>query len=85
MLKLDFYESGEGETIVLTFPSGGLGIVDAHPSSSTSRQEILQITRGKTIHFVCLTHPHKDHGADLIPILEQHPDIKAFLAYSFRC
>lgn len=78
MLKIDFYESGDGETIVLTFPSGGIGIVDAHPSPSKSRPEILDLIHSRQVHFVCLTHPHRDHGADLIPVLEQHLNIEAF-------
>ena len=40
MLKVDFYESGQGETIILEFPDGGLGLVDAHPSRSRARPEI---------------------------------------------
>jgi len=78
MLKIDFYESGDGETILLTFPSGGMGIVDAHPSPTATRPAILDLIRGRTVHFVCLTHPHQDHGVDLIPVLEQHPDVLAF-------
>lgn len=78
MLNLDFYESGDGETIVLTFPSGGMGIVDAHPSSLPNRPGILDLIRGRTVHFVCLTHPHRDHGADLIPVLEQHQEVRSF-------
>jgi len=78
MLKIDFYESGDGETILLTFPSGGMGIVDAHPSQLATRPAILDLIRNRTLHFVCLTHPHRDHGADLITVLEQHPDVRAF-------
>lgn len=78
MLKIDFYESGDGETIVLTFPGGGIGIVDAHPSLPGTRPDILDLIRGKTVHFVCLTHPHRDHGVDLIRVLENRPDINAF-------
>lgn len=77
-LRLDFYESGDGETTIITFPGGGLGVVDAHPSPSHSRSDILSLTKGKTIHFACLTHPHADHGVDLIPLLESHPNIRSF-------
>jgi hypothetical protein len=77
-LKLDFYESGKGETIVITFPSGGIGLVDAHPSNHSFRPEILKIIEGKKLHFVCLTHPHADHGVDLVPVLQNHEQIEAF-------
>jgi len=33
---------------------------------------------GKQIHFVCLTHPNADHGKDLVPLLERHPEITEF-------
>ncbi|CAN5479139.1 hypothetical protein BH09VER1_BH09VER1_27250 [soil metagenome] len=69
MLQIDFYESGIGETIVITFPSGGIGIIDAHPSAEKTRSDITEIVAGKKIHFVCLTHPHSDHGEDLPKIL----------------
>lgn len=78
MLKVDVYESGVGETIVVTFPSGGVGVVDAHPSPTHLRPEILEILDGKDIHFVCLTHPHADHGIDLVPIVKEHQAIAEF-------
>src|ERR1051326_1363275 len=77
-LRIDFYDSGVGETIVITFPRGGLGLVDAHPSANSSRPSILDIVSGKKLHFVCLTHPHADHGVDLIPVLQRQTDIAEF-------
>jgi hypothetical protein len=75
-LRIDFYESGRGDTIVVTFPDGGLGVVDAHPSPSKSRPGILEIIGERALHFVCLTHPRADHGVDLVPLLRapQKPD-----------
>jgi beta-lactamase superfamily II metal-dependent hydrolase len=69
-LRFDFYESGVGDTIVITFPSGGLAIVDAHPSSHGTRSTIEEIVKRKEIHFVCLTHPHEDHAADLVAVIK---------------
>lgn len=77
-LKIDFYESGVGDTIIVTFPSGRIGIVDAHPSQHHQRPDICQLVAGRTVLFVCLTHPHADHGVDLIPVLQAHPDVKEF-------
>lgn len=53
-------------------------MVDAHPSQTGRRPPIDQLVDGRKIHFVCLTHPHADHGIDLIPILRDHPDIRSF-------
>lgn len=77
-LTIDFFESGVGETIRITFPDGGIGIVDAHPSKTGGRPPIEQLVEARKIHFVCLTHPHADHGIDLVPILREHPDIASF-------
>ena len=63
---------------MITFPGGGLGFVDAHPSPTNSRASILQIAEGKHVHFVCLSHPHADHGVDLIPLLNGHGAIDEF-------
>ena len=51
-------------------------MVDACPSPSKSRPGILEIIGGRALHFVCLTHPHADHGVDLVPLLRaaQKPD-----------
>lgn len=78
MLRLDFYESGVGETIVITFPSGGIGVVDAHPSPTGSRPDIIELLRGKRVHFVCLTHPHADHGKDLERIFRAEIKVESF-------
>jgi hypothetical protein len=55
-----------------------VGVVDAHPSKQSLRPTILDLLSGKRLHFVCLTHPHADHGVDLIPVLTTHPNIEAF-------
>lgn len=77
-LRVDFYESGIGDTILVTFPSGGVGLIDAHPSAHDSRPQIEKLVEGKHLHFVCLTHPHSDHGKDLISVLESHPTVDEF-------
>lgn len=77
-LRIDFYESGIGDTIIVTFPSGGIGIVDAHPSQHTRRPDISQLVEGRKVLFACITHPHADHGVDLIPVLEGHPQVEEF-------
>jgi hypothetical protein len=77
-LRLEFFESGDGETILIRFPDGDFGLIDAHPSWENSRPGILELIDGKRLHFVCLTHPHADHGVDLIPVLQRQKDIGEF-------
>lgn len=87
MLSFDFYESGRGETTIVTFPDNSIGIIDAHPSSNGNRPNILSLIQDKTIRFICLTHPHDDHYLDLPAVFSQNPplefwhtipDVKAF-------
>lgn len=78
MLTIDFYESGVGETCVITFPGGGIGIVDAHPSQTGQRPDICSIVGSSHVHFVCLSHPHKDHGTDLVTLMKSSVQIDTF-------
>lgn len=64
-ITLEFYESGVGETIIITFPSGGIGIVDACPSPDNNRPTIDELVGDRNVHFICLTHPHHDHAEDI--------------------
>lgn len=68
-LRITFYESGIGETIVIEFPNDTIGVVDAHPAGRSGRGDILDIIGQRSVEFVCLTHPHADHGRDLIKII----------------
>ena len=77
-IRIEFFESGKGETILIHFPDGGIGIVDAHPSPTASRPDILSLLAGRTVHFVCLTHPHADHAIDLIQVVEKHDRLEEF-------
>jgi beta-lactamase superfamily II metal-dependent hydrolase len=83
-LRIDFYESGKGETVVITFPSGKIGIIDAHPSSTaSSRPDITDIIGERDVEFLCLTHPHEDHGADLIKIIQKEVVVHSFWSNLF--
>lgn len=71
MLRIDFYESGIGETTIITFPDNGIAVIDAYPSKMGSRPDISALIADKTIHFICLTHPHSDHAKDLATITKK--------------
>ena len=52
--------------------------MDAHPSPHSGQPTLLQLVQNRQVHFVCLTHPHADHGRGLIPVLQEHPHIAEF-------
>ena len=70
MFKIDFYESGKGETTILTFPDESIGVLDAYPSAIKSRPDIISLLSSSKIRFICMSHPHDDHARDLPTILE---------------
>lgn len=67
-LTFSFFESGIGETILITFPDGSVGLVDAHPSFDGCGR-VLEHVRDRDVSFMCLSHPHEDHGKSLVDIL----------------
>jgi beta-lactamase superfamily II metal-dependent hydrolase len=69
-LRVTFYESGIGETILIDFPNEKVGVIDAYPPGRSGRSDILDIIGDREVEFVCLTHPHEDHGKDLVKIIE---------------
>lgn len=89
-LIITFAESGRGETVFIEFPDGKVGVVDACPSRSCCRPSLAVELRGRDVAFVCLTHPHKDHGDDILPLLKSGriaqfwhslPDIEPFVYF----
>ena len=89
-LVITFAESGRGETIFIEFPNGQVGVVDASPSRSQCRPSLAVELQGREVAFVCLTHPHKDHGDDILPLLRSQkviqfwhslPDVEPFIYF----
>jgi beta-lactamase superfamily II metal-dependent hydrolase len=72
VLRFSFLESGRGETILIDFPGGHKAIVDCCTSITGCRLDIETeiAATGGHIAFVCLTHPHLDHGKAIPAILE---------------
>jgi Metallo-beta-lactamase superfamily len=70
LLRITFAESGRGDTIFVEFPTGEIAVIDSYPSSSDCRPPIEKEIRGRPVAFVCLTHPHDDHGLGLLSLLK---------------
>ena len=89
-LTFTFAESGRGETIYIEFPTGEIGVVDGSKTSSGCRAALVDELKGREIAFVCLTHPHKDHGDDLIDLIKSRtvpqfwhslPEVEPFIYF----
>jgi hypothetical protein len=90
VLRFSFLESGRGETILIDFPDGQKGLVDCCTSTTGCRLDIETeiVADGGHIAFICLTHPHLDHGKAIPAVLEacevkelwhSLPDIQPFV------
>lgn len=77
MISFDFFESGIGETIIITLPDGSLGVVDAFLTAD-NRGAVLEMVRGKNIRFLCLTHIHRDHSQGLNEIASAAGEVECF-------
>jgi beta-lactamase superfamily II metal-dependent hydrolase len=69
-LRFTFLESGKGETVLIDFPDGTVGVVDCCPSATGCRPSLVQELANREIAFVCLTHPHEDHGKQMDTVLD---------------
>lgn len=70
MLKIRFLGVGNGDSILIEFPDGQLGLVDSCKSPNTKLPAAWEFIYGKQLSFCCMTHPHRDHYAGLLDILK---------------
>lgn len=72
-LKVIFFDVGQGDSSLVRTPAGNNILIDGGPDSTALYKlgKYLPIY-GRTIDLMILTHPHSDHVAGLIPILEKY-------------
>jgi competence protein ComEC len=73
-LQLHLLDVGQGEAIVLDFPDGDFGLIDAGPAASIG--VVLEAIRqrrseGRTFRFAALTHWDMDHIGGLPEVLKE--------------
>ena len=71
MLELTFFGVGDGDSVLIRFPNGDYGLVDACKHPETGEAPPLEKMGAKKLEFVCLTHPHEDHFSGLVPLLAE--------------
>lgn len=71
-LRVDVLDVGQGDAILLTTPEDHHILIDAGPDAKvlTELGEVLP-PAFRELDLVVLTHPHLDHLAGLIPVLER--------------
>ncbi len=83
ILTVHVIGAGFGESIILEFPNGSVGVIDCF-SPKLDLAAADRIKKNPTLHFlveelradrlafVAFTHPHEDHGRGLSHILEEY-------------
>ncbi len=69
-LKIKLFNVGHGDCILITFPDGKHGLIDTQYDSSNICPAFNEIDKIKHLHFLCLTHPHKDHYSGMLRFLK---------------
>ena len=73
LLKIHFFDIGQGDSIFIETPSGQQVLIDGGPGSKVLSKlgEVIPFY-DKDIDLVVLTHPHFDHYAGLIEVLNRY-------------
>ena len=73
LLKIYFFDIGQGDAIFIETPNGNQVLIDGGPDNKVL-QELAQVMPfyDREIDVVVLTHPHADHVAGLIEVLERY-------------
>ena len=72
-LKIDFFDVGQGEAILIDAPNGNQVLIDGGPSDTILAKlgEALPFSDRK-IELVILTHPDADHLSGLVEVLKRY-------------
>ena len=72
ILRVDFLDVGQGDAALIRVPSGQNILIDGGPDQAAARAlERLLPFYDRTLDLIILTHPHDDHVAGLISVLER--------------
>lgn len=73
LLKIHFFDVGQGDAIFIETPNGSQVLVDGGPDNKVI-QELAKVMPfyDHDIDMVIATHPHADHIAGLISVLERY-------------
>ncbi len=72
-LKIYFFDVGQGDAILISTPQGNNILIDGGPNRKILQQLAKALPYGdRTIDLVISTHPHADHLAGLLAVLEEY-------------
>lgn len=71
-LKVSVLDVGQGDAILVEFPSGQRWLIDGGPDDSALRALDRGTFMRRPLTGIIVTHPHADHLAGLLPIAQQY-------------
>ena len=73
-LEVDFLDVGQGDSILIKTPYGQKILIDGGPSKTSVLRELAKNLPSfdRDVDLVILTHPHEDHLAGLLGVLERY-------------
>jgi competence protein ComEC len=73
-LHLVMLDVGQGDAILVRSPSGATLLVDGGPDPDLAARRLGEVLPfwQRSIDMLLLTHPHEDHVAGLVPVLERY-------------
>lgn len=79
LLKVYFFDVGQGDAIFVETPNGNQILIDGGPDNAIVNKlgEVMPFY-DKDIDLIVLSHPHADHSVGLIEVLERY-DVKNIL------
>lgn len=79
LLKVYFFDVGQGDAIFIEAPNGNQVLIDGGPDNKVI-QELSKVMPfyDRDIDMIIVTHPHADHIAGLVEVLERY-DVKNIL------
>lgn len=73
LFEISLLDVGQGDSVLLEAPQGQVILIDGGPDKKVLRRLAEELPFWeKRIDLIALTHPHEDHLAGLIPILERY-------------
>jgi len=71
-LYLDFLSVGQGDSEIISLPSGPIIVVDGGPDGKVVPEVERSLKKGKYIDIMILTHPHADHYVGLAELVRRY-------------
>lgn len=72
-LHIAYLDVGQGDSAVITTPSSTVYMIDTGPETNVMKVIGKELPQGKSIAGLFLTHPHSDHIAGTVAMLDRNP------------